>query len=315
MREALAPQSVEVVITSPPYNIGVRYTCFDDTLPRREYLRWTEAWVGEVKRALAGSGSFFLNLGSKPSDPWVALEVAQVVRPHFVLQNVIHWVKSIAIEGQTGKGKGEGVAVFGHYKPVNSKRFLNQAHEYLFHFTHSGKVPLDRLAIGVPYQDKSNLARWRAAAHDLHCRGNVWFIPYDTIQRREPDRPHPSSFPPRLAEMCLRLHGVGRGLEPSRLKVQGSNGKGQGARITAGASISNRQAATGKQQLTTPIVVLDPFMGIGSTALACARLVAEAAIGRSLCFVGFEIDPDYYREAIRRTRDCLRKEGISFVAK
>ena len=43
-------------------------------------------------------GSLFLNVGSKPTDPWTALDVAQAARPHLQLQNTIHWIKSIAIE-------------------------------------------------------------------------------------------------------------------------------------------------------------------------------------------------------------------------
>ena len=30
----LEPDSVDVVVTSPPYNLGIRYRSYDDTLPR-----------------------------------------------------------------------------------------------------------------------------------------------------------------------------------------------------------------------------------------------------------------------------------------
>jgi site-specific DNA-methyltransferase (adenine-specific) len=62
----------------------------------------------------------------------------------------------------------------------------------------------------VPYQDQSNIARWHAAADGVRCRGNTWFIPYQTIQSRDKDRPHPATFPPRIPEYCVRLHGVSR---------------------------------------------------------------------------------------------------------
>jgi len=38
------------------------------------------------------------------------------------------------------------------------------------------------------------------------CRGNTWFVPYETIKRRANQRPHPAS-PVRLAERCIKLHG------------------------------------------------------------------------------------------------------------
>ena len=96
------------------------------------------------------------------------------------LQNTIHWIKSITIEEQDGR-----IVSRGHFKPISSRRFLNDCHEYVFHFTKSGRVEIDRLALGVPYQDKSNIARWsHTSGRDRRCRGNTWFIPYETIQSR-----------------------------------------------------------------------------------------------------------------------------------
>lgn len=204
--------SVDVVVTSPPYNLGIDYNSYEDRLPETEYLDWTRRWAAEVERVLDDEGSVFVNVGTRPSEPWRAWDVASVFRERFALQNVIHWVKSISI-AKKDVGHYPGVTrdvTIGHYKPINSPRFLNDAHEYIFHFTKTGKVPVDRLAIGVPYQDASNLKRWQSAGGGLHCRGNAWFIPYPTIKFRSKDRPHPATFPPRLPEMCLRLHGRDR---------------------------------------------------------------------------------------------------------
>lgn len=150
---------------------------------------------------------------------------------------------------------------FGHYKPIGGQRFLNDCHEYIFHLTKTGKVPLDRLAIGVPYQDKSNIGRWKAAKQDKRCRGNTWFIPYETIQSREKERPHPSSFPLKLPERCIKLHG-----------------------------------------LTKINLVLDPFMGIGTTALACLQLGVSC--------LGFEIDPDYFQTTVNRLKEVAESQPL-----
>lgn len=224
--------SVDVVVTSPPYNIGVGYNSYRDTLPREEYLAWMEDVGVAVKRALDDDGSFFLNIGNRPKDQWIAWDVASVMRRHFALQNVITWVKSIAI-AKADAGDYPGIAgdiAVGHFKPVASERFLNDCYEYIFHFTKSGETKLDKLAVGIPYQDKSNIGRWKKARQDRRDRGNTWFIPYETIQSRK-DRPHPATFPVRLPEMCIMLHG-------------------------------RRHAR----------LVADPFTGIGSTALAAKKL-------------------------------------------
>ncbi|HEU4985159.1 MAG TPA: site-specific DNA-methyltransferase, partial [Nitrososphaera sp.] len=50
------------------------------------------------------------------------------------------------------------------------------------------------------------IGRWKGAKQDRRDRGNTWFIPYETIQSRK-DRPHPATFPVKLPEMCIMLHG------------------------------------------------------------------------------------------------------------
>ena len=76
----LPPQSVDVIVTSPPYNLGIQYNRYQDTLSRADYLEWTNTWVAAAARVLRPDGSLFLNVGAKPSDPWTALDVAQAVR-------------------------------------------------------------------------------------------------------------------------------------------------------------------------------------------------------------------------------------------
>ena len=186
-------RQIQIVVTSPPYNIGKKYSLYNDSIARRDYLQWTDEWLKQVKRVL--NGSLFLNISGKPTDPLIPLQVLDIAVKHFNLQNTIHWIKSISISNNT----------FGHFKPINSKKYLNDCHEYIFHLT-TQKVELDRLSIGVPYQDKSNIERWSGKS-DLRCRGNTWFIPYETIQSH---RQHPAEFPVQLPEMCIKLHGLNR---------------------------------------------------------------------------------------------------------
>lgn len=234
-----------MVVTSPPYNIGVEYGSYDDNKGHDEYLDWCEEWAIQVRRVLKPDGSFFLNLGNTSGNPLFAFEVASKLKKLFELQNTIHWIKSISIDRE------EKTESYGHFKPINSGRYLNDCQEYVFHFTCEGKTALDRVAIGVPYMDKSNIKRWsHTGGRDKRCRGNTWFIPYKTIQKRDKERPHPATFPTELASKCIRLHG--------------------------------RKNA----------VVLDPFLGIGHSAMA-----AKECSGWVSRFVGFDIDEDYIKVA------------------
>jgi site-specific DNA-methyltransferase (adenine-specific) len=237
--ELMPAASIDVIVTSPPYNIGVAYKSYNDKRPRESYLGWLKQIGSELARILKDDGSFFLNVGSTNSDPWITVDVALCFREVFTLQNHITWVKSVSIGDDT----------VGHFKPIGSKRYLNQNHEAVFHFTKTGSIPVDRLAIGVPFRDKSNIARW-GHARDKRCTGNVWFIPYDTVKSKAQKFNHPAGFPIDLPERCIKLHGAKDAL------------------------------------------VLDPFLGAGTTLVAVERLGHRG--------VGIEIDPHYAEAAVSR---------------
>jgi site-specific DNA-methyltransferase (adenine-specific) len=186
----------DVVVTSPPYNLDLAYDAYQDRRGEQEYLDWMVAVCGGVRRVMAADGSFFLNISGSNSRPWLPFELIVRLRPFFVLQNHITWIKSIATADDS----------VGHFKPLAGARFLNHNHEHIFHLTRDGGVKLDRLAIGVPFKDKSNIAR-RGHARDLRCRGNTWFIPYRTVQAKSGKFNHPGTFPVDLPRWCIRLHG------------------------------------------------------------------------------------------------------------
>jgi len=234
----MADKSVACVVTSPPYNIGVRYSTHLNSRP--DYLKWMKSVFVAIKRVLADDGHFFLQVGgtaTKPLIPWDVRSMA--LAAGFGLQNEIIWVKSITVGDES----------LGHFKPINSHRYLNQTHEFVFHLTKTGNVRVDRLAVGVPYKDKSNITRFRRDK-DLRCGGSVWFIPYETANKIK-DRPnHPAMFPVALAERCIKLSGAPKGS-----------------------------------------LVVDPFVGSGTTLVACDRLGMNG--------LGFDIDKSYVDYANR----------------
>jgi len=250
--KSLEAESIDVIVTSPPYNIDTKYRTYKDCGSRNEYLDWCCSWGKELGRVLRPGGSLFLNIGASPSNPLLPYQTVLRFSDFFVLQNTIHWIKSISIALKHGCHLSRG-----HFKPIQSQRFLNDCQEFVFHFTKTGGVKIDRLSIGVPYQHKSNIKRWNhTQGRDKRCRGNTWFIPYKTIQSRDKQRPHPATFPVELAENCFRLHGIS-------------------------------EETTG----------LDPFLGLGSSAVAARNCGVRS-------FIGFEID-DYYLGLARERLRCL----------
>ena len=250
---SLPAESIDVVVTSPPYNIGKDYGTHNDNMPYRSYLDWMGQVAETIRRVLKPDGSLFLNIGSPPTKPWLATDVSQQFDGIFQLQNDIIWLKSVSI----------GEESYGHYTPVSSRRFLNNLHERIFHFTKTRNVELDRLAIGVPYADKANITRFNRSS-DCRCRGNAWVIPYETVCSKEEKFHHPASFPVELPKMCIKLHGLKK--KP---------------------------------------VVLDPFLGVGSTLVACENLGVKG--------IGIDIDPTYCRTALSRLSNAVlidKRHGV-----
>lgn len=280
--QKLADKSIDICVTSPPYNLGIDYGTYEDKKPRNDYLDWLDQIFKQLHRVLKDDGHFWLNVGYSNVDPWVGMDVANVARKHFVLQNNINWVKSISIDNVTT----------GHFKPINSERFANPTWEHLFHFTKTGSVKCDKLSIGVPYMwdcnlDNSGRIKGRLAkkygfknildfnknADELvkqkfdrelneklknqkpkpnkRCRGNTWFMPYETISNRDKGRgKHPATYPIQLVENCIQFSNLQDG------------------------------------------ILLDPFMGTGTSAIGALR--------QNLDFVGFDIDSDYIDFANQR---------------
>ncbi len=192
-------ESIDLVITSPPYNLNIKYKGpYKDNKDSNEYLIFIKTVMMEVKRILKKNGQLFLNIGYTNKNPLIDMEIGILLKDVFVLQNRITWVKNISINKVS----------YGHYKPINSKRYTAPSNETIFHYTKTGKVNIERNKIGVPYMDKSNLKRFNIEK-DCRDRGNTWFIPYKTIRSRKKDRKsHPATYPKKLVEMCIKFSGI-----------------------------------------------------------------------------------------------------------
>ena len=242
----LKDKTIDIVVTSPPYNIGLKYHKYQDKKPRDQYLEWIYDIFVELKRVLKDDGHIFLNMGYTNKDPWIAMEVAIKLKELFVLQNNITWVKSISISDKSEDSHG-------HFKPINSKRYINVTNESIFHFTKKDTVEINRKAVGVPYKWKCNMKNRKTGEttkEDKRCKGNSWFIPYQTVQSKKEKGYHPATFPEGLVEHCIKLSDVKTGC------------------------------------------ILDPFIGSGTTLRVAQKMTKENDV-YSLSGVGIDIDETY----------------------
>jgi site-specific DNA-methyltransferase (adenine-specific) len=173
--DTLLKTKADVIITSPPYNVKKEYESYKDNMPRKSYLCFMNSVFLQIKNALKEEGSFFLNIGGRPRDPLLPLDVIQCATKHFKLQNTIHWIKAIDMKDK----------IMGRHRNINSDKYLNNSHEYVLHFTKNGDVEIKK--------------------EKVHWRGNVWYIERDRMNK---SKYHPTAFPENLVERCIRLHGI-----------------------------------------------------------------------------------------------------------
>lgn len=297
-------KSIDCVITSPPYNLDIKYSKYKDNMSRDDYLVWFGKVSKEIKRVLKDKGHFFLNVGSINSDPYVAMDVCSVVRKEFVLQNNFTWVKHIAVHD-----KG-----YGQYKPISSKRYTSNTTESIFHFTKDGNVHVDRLAIGQrnktheKYPELYSENRHRAVARRKvakkfgfqnyksfiadstkkqrdefeillkkvikdnpynpdkpKCIGNAWFIPYTPTSKLSKNIG---------AKNDHNYREISRGNHPATFPLQLPKQCIKFSGIKKGS------------------IVFDPFVGTGTTVLAASILKMKG--------IGTDVDADYLKFAKKR---------------
>jgi site-specific DNA-methyltransferase (adenine-specific) len=174
MLNTLPDGSVDLCVTSPPYKDCDGYS---DELVRDVFA--------QVYRVQKENSLLFLNFGHLAEDKFRPFRACSILMDlGYKLNDTIIWVKN-------------------HYKPIQGSKRLNNLTEFIF-MLYKGKMPtIDRLALGVPYKDKTNAKRF-AKGLDLKCGGNVWHINYETITRSD-EKLHHDRFPVALPERCIKL--------------------------------------------------------------------------------------------------------------
>jgi len=53
---------IDLIVTSPPYNVGIDYSDWDDQKPMQEYFDWCKEWLSEAYRSLKDDGRIAINI-------------------------------------------------------------------------------------------------------------------------------------------------------------------------------------------------------------------------------------------------------------
>jgi site-specific DNA-methyltransferase (adenine-specific) len=197
--------SVDIVISSPPYNRNIQYNTYKDR--KENYLEWQQTVWTEVCRILKPTGHLFLNIAGNHKDPFLAYELAKSVP--WRVQNNIVWAKAVEFNGH----------IYGRSTVnINSKYVLPHGHETLWHFTEKGKTPIDLKTSSVPYRPEYAEDNHKRTGRTTRPTTTCWHIPYETTgymgkaaSEIKGDKGHPAIFPRELVRHALRVAGVKSG--------------------------------------------------------------------------------------------------------
>ena len=181
----LENESVDVIVTSPPYWKGFEYEAYFNSY--KQYLDWCLEWMRECKRVLKPNGTFYLNVSNDSETTIRAFELMEIATKElmFKLHDTIIWYRY-------------------NQQPANTNRQLTNQCEYVFMFRHtSANIDLHK-------EDAYNKNPHIFETKNL---GNVWKLPFNSgkkcisgFGRKETKSKFGhSGFPLELPETCILL--------------------------------------------------------------------------------------------------------------
>lgn len=288
LMKALADESVDAIITDPPYNIGKDFE--GEEMGITEWTNWCEEWVKECNRVLIAGGAFYTTLGFQ------SVAEFKVMLNKFTELRLKNWIVWYRQDGWKGdKGFGQSHEHILYYIKDNTpettqeefRAYLNQKRnekeltlsDINKHFgwasngggcasTYMGDKEDNSLPTKNHYQllkeylgldNRFDNLPFGVKFNKTDVSDDVWLTP-----KSEKDRlGHPTQKPIKLM----------------RRMVLGSTNMGD--------------------------IVLDPFMGSGTTGIACKETGRE--------FIGFEIDDRYFKIAEKRISEAKKQKRLGLI--
>lgn len=232
--KTIPDESVKLVVTSPPYNIGKPYGKYKDKIPLNEWKDLIFDITKEIYRVLTSDGSFFLNLSPVPFGegkeilplPYIGYEIMKSAG--FYIRNIITWTfNNMQNCVQRLSGRYENI-IWG----------VKDIKHYVFN--------LDD--VRVPYITQNDK---RLKGGPGRNPTDVWYFNrVNNMTKEKLGLSHPTIYPIEMIERIIKM----------------SSNVGD--------------------------IVLDPFLGSGTTVVAALKLGRQG--------VGFELDQTYESEILHR---------------
>jgi DNA modification methylase len=306
----LLPESVDCVITSPPYANRLRDYGIAGQLGQEptisEYVENLRDVLRLVRRVLKDSGSLWLNLGDAHSKhprqgaprggllltpQRVALALAT---DGWIIRNVVVWHKPNPLP-QSARDRLSPTYEAVIFAAKTRRYFFDLDAIRIPHRSAGRARPQERERSRLYQGNNTGLGKLKAAGRVGHANGknpgDAWTVPTPADRLG-----HQATFPEALIEQPILAAC------PEKVCVQCDQAWTRPTRIV------NRKTSEGMHHTrevgelrrcecfapSRPGVVLDPFMGTGTTAVVARRLRRD--------FLGVELNPTYAKLATDRLR-------------
>lgn len=231
--QQIPDETIDMVITSPPYNLQIEYNSYEDNLSKEDYLTWCARWIGKCADLLKDGGRIAINIPieSNIGDKW------------FMFNDYINLLNSF--------GLIQTAFIIWHKTQVTSRTAWGS---WLSPSCPSVNQPCECILV---YSKGTRKKEGNPKLIDITNKEFVeWTLGVWNMQA-ELNRTHPAPFPVELPARLMKLY-------------------------------------TYQQD-----IILDPFMGSGTTAIACSEFKRN--------FIGIEMDEKYYKMATERVNDYNRQ--------
>lgn len=185
LRSSISSESIDLVFVDPPYNIGKKFSQFEDRWPSDiEYVEWSYKWIDECIRILKPSGTMYL-MTSTQAMPYFDLYVRKKLS---ILSRIVWSYDSSGVQAKKYYGS--------LYEPIlhcvkDQKSYCFNAEDILVEAKTGAKRNLIdyRGDVPKPYNTKK-------------VPGNVWEFPRVRYRMDEYEK-HPSQKPEALLERII----------------------------------------------------------------------------------------------------------------
>ncbi len=271
--------SVHLIVTSPKYNVGITYgDGDDDNLSERDFFLFTFEWIRECVRVLVPGGRICINVGNTGRKPYIALNslIMDICKGHGLLQRQeFIWYKGWA----TAAGKTS----WGSWRDAKNP-ITRDCHEYV-----------------IACQKQPDFYVPEPIHVDVHDYIESFTKPHPDVEN--PYKLDCDDYPKASPEIM-----TGSKFSKFTFSVWESKPETR-KRNSHPAPFPVDIPRRAIEFYTRPgMIVLDPFMGSGTTAVACLSLPEPRQ------YIGYEINPDYVAMAKKRLKKYTGPNLEAFIA-